>query len=460
MANWVSVEQALTDSGIFQDFENKIAALSEENIKELMGYIDQLNTYKTYLDKASDSFSTQAKIIQRERKLAYTQEMLDKNNQDWGAMANLNGVYKTARGFKSMGTQTKNLKAHQQDLFNETQGLQEFVKQGLINLMNLEHKIMEALYKMNFFKQNVGDSSKGHNPIVDTYVIYFYGDKNADGTQEIIRGEISSTDEAFMNNLVVNSAGDIELSRSIIKDMLNKQHEVIANAKDPTKMNNTYQIYMDALIKEAGAFYNDIVKKVTDMLKESGQTHLGNDKDSELDAAAIALSEREFVENIIEQHQENLRQFLYANEGYTGSSKNRINRGHLAEAFERLYQAHKDANPGEPNIDYAAAVQESLGNDPWYMQGDVGTAQVKSFFDKSNRRVASLKSLQSLCEKLIMVLTSILSGNRENLTTIQNAAAVHYKIQAGQLAKANAKLENDCVRKTAEQMTQEVFKKS
>jgi hypothetical protein len=30
--------------------------------------------------------------------------MLDKNNQDWGAMANLNGVYKTARGFKSMGT--------------------------------------------------------------------------------------------------------------------------------------------------------------------------------------------------------------------------------------------------------------------------------------------------------------------------------------------------------------------
>jgi hypothetical protein len=58
MANWVSVEQALTDSGIFQDFENKIAALSEENIKELMGYIDQLNTYKTYLDKASDSFST------------------------------------------------------------------------------------------------------------------------------------------------------------------------------------------------------------------------------------------------------------------------------------------------------------------------------------------------------------------------------------------------------------------
>jgi hypothetical protein len=52
------------------------------------------------------------------------------------------------------------------------------------------------------------------------------------------------------------------------------------------------------------------------------------------------------------------------------------------------------------------------------MQGDVGTAQVKSFFDKSNRRVASLKSLQSLCEKLIMVLNSILNGNRENLITI------------------------------------------
>ena len=460
MANWVSVEQALTDSGIFQDFENKIAALSEENIKELTGYLDALNYYKKYLDQTGKNFSTQTKITQRERKLAYTQQMLDQNNQDWTVMANLTGVYKTARGFKSMGTQVKNLKAQQQDLFDSTQGLEEFIKDGLIKLMNLEHEIMAALYKMNFFKQNIGDSSKGHNPIVDTYVIYFYGDKNDNGTQEIIRGQISSTDEAFMKHLVVNSVGDIELSKSIINDMMNRQHEIIANAKDPTNMDNTYQIYMDELIKEAGAFYNDIVKKVTDMLKESGQTHLGNDKDSELDAAATALSEREFVENIIEQHQENLRQFLYANEGYTGSSKNRINRGHLAEAFERLYQAHKDANPGEPNIDYATAVQESLGNDPWYMQGDVGTAQVKSFFDKSNRRVASLKSLQSLCEKLIMVLTSILSGNRENLTTIQDAAAVHYKIQAGQLAKANAKLENDCVRKTAEHMTQEVFKKS
>lgn len=460
MANWVSVEQALTDSGIFQDFENKIAALSEENIEQLTGYLNELNRYKEYLDQTGKNFSTQTKITQRERKLAYTQQMLDQNNQDWAAMANLTGVYKTAQGFKSMSTQVKNLKVQQQNLFDSTQGLEEFIKHGLIELMNLEHEIMAALYKMNFFKQNIGDSSKGHNPIVDTYVIYFYGDKNDNGTQEIIRGQISSTDEIFMKHLVVNSAGDIELSKSIINDMMNRQHEIIANAKDSTNRDNTYQIYMDELIKEAGTFYNDIVKKVTDILKESGQTHLGNDKDSELDAAVTALSEREFVENIIEQHQENLRQFLYANEGYADSSKNRINRGHLAEAFERLYQAHKDANPGEPNIDYAAAVQESLGNDPWYMQGDVGTAQVKSFFDKSNRRVASLKSLQSLCEKLIMVLNSILNGNRENLTTIQDAAAVHYKIQAGQLAKANAKLENDCVRKTGERIVQEVFKKS
>lgn len=458
MANWVSVEQALTDSGLFQDFENKVSLLTEENIIQLTVYLDQLKYYSKHLTLASDSISLQAQIAKKEKKLTHTQKALDSNNGDWSVVANLTDVYKSARSFRSMTTQVQNLKSHWDEI-NKNSQLESFIKRELINLMQLEHDIMAALYQMNFFKQNVGDA-KGHNPIVDEYVIYFYGDTNSDGTKEIIRGRVASDDEVLMKNLVVNSSGDIELSKSIIQDMLNMEHEVIANAKDPANTDNTYQTYMDELIKESGAFYNDIVKKVSSLLKESKGMHLGNDKDSDLDAAAIALSEKDLVDNIIEEHQNNLRQFLYYDQAYDGALKNRINRGHFAEAFERLYQAHKDANPGEPNIDYATIVQESLGNDPWYMQGDVGTSQVKSFFDKSNRRVASFKSLSSLCEKLIVVLSSILSGNKQNLIGIQKVAERHCQIQKSQLDKANTKLQDDYCFQVADKLVSQVLKKS
>ena len=50
------------------------------------------------------------------------------------------------------------------------------------------------------------------------------------------------------------------------------------------------------------------------------------------------------------------------------------------------------------------ALKQSLGDDPWYIAGDVGDVQVKTFFDKQDRRVASYNSIISLGYTLISII--------------------------------------------------------
>jgi hypothetical protein len=86
-----------------------------------------------------------------------------------------------------------------------------------------------------------------------------------------------------------------------------------------------------------------------------------------------------------------------------------INRGHIAEAYERYIQ---DSDPfKEPNIDsdrLMGYLQESLGNDPWYARGDVNVGakriQVKSYFDNQDRQLASLYSIINLATSLSTIV--------------------------------------------------------
>lgn len=424
-ANWISVEQVLTDSGIFKDFDEKVSNLQKKQIDELQIYLDKLRKYTERLEQVNNRLKLMRQIKSRERKLA---------NHEY-----------TARGEKQVTTYVKNLKDNNSALLDNKE-LETFIQNDLLDLMELEQQIMTALINMKLFED-------GSISVVDAYAIYFYGEKNSNGTREIVRGEIRSDDKRFKKSLFVDSEGNINLSVSIIKELTDTEQEVIANAKNSE--NNVYQMYMDNLIREAGAFYNDIVKQIQNLLKEARQEHIGNDRDSKLDASIQAINDQNKVEKIIEQHQENLRQFLYSNQNSSSLSKNQINRGHLAEAFERLYQAHKDANPNEPNIDYAKAVEDSLGNDPWYKQGDVGSKQVKSFFDRNNRQVASFSSLKSLCNNLIVVLESIIS--KQNTNKISETAKRYTEIQQQQLKKANQKLNNELT-KMADDLVKSYFK--
>jgi hypothetical protein len=73
-----------------------------------------------------------------------------------------------------------------------------------------------------------------------------------------------------------------------------------------------------------------------------------------------------------------------------------INRGHLVEAYERLLRHN-----GEPRS-YVYFLAQSLGNDPWYIKGDVDQVQVKSFLDNApSRQIASLNSIIELGRRLM-----------------------------------------------------------
>lgn len=382
-----SVEQVLINSGIYQNFSELVQNLSEENKEKLENYLKSLKPYTEKMDAYKEYVDSLTTINQKIEK----KKQLIKSGQEDTTTESL-----------------KDLKQEHRNLLSSK--VRREMGTNLINLMELETDIIKALRKMNFIK-------KGSD--VTTYVIYFYGKKNSEGGLEIIRGEIPANSDTIKNSLFVDSQGNINLRASITETIMKTQEcsKVVIN-NDPT-----YQEDMNGLIKEAGSFYNDIVRKVSSLLRESKSNHLGNDKDSKLDAANSALSQQVDVEAIIKKHQNELRQQLYANERYEGQERNYINRGFLGEAFERLYQAHKEVNPKEPTIDYATALKESLGNDPWYIIGDLKTRQVKTIFDNKSRQVASFDSLAQLLKNQEKILTNIIKGEKEStdLGAIQDA---------------------------------------
>jgi hypothetical protein len=75
-----------------------------------------------------------------------------------------------------------------------------------------------------------------------------------------------------------------------------------------------------------------------------------------------------------------------------------INRGHLMEAYSRLLREEEGTyGDSRSGIDFFRLVADSLGNDPWYISGDVKNTQVKSYLDNASyRNVASLESILQL----------------------------------------------------------------
>ena len=85
-----------------------------------------------------------------------------------------------------------------------------------------------------------------------------------------------------------------------------------------------------------------------------------------------------------------------------------INRGHIFEAYENYLQDLSRPTDERYAINTDKAyeyIANSLGNDPWYSQGDVGSTQVKTFFDRKDRQIASLYSIIDLATSLHDILT-------------------------------------------------------
>ena len=115
--------------------------------------------------------------------------------------------------------------------------------------------------------------------------------------------------------------------------------------------------------------------------------------------------------------------------------KSALNRGHFVEAYERVRQSRTAT--GVPQIGYYQALKDSLGDDPWYIGGDVNQTQVKSFFDNNDRRIASFDSIIKLGKTLVQLVTI----GKDALVSIQKQGAWRIA-QKENFAKADEEIES------------------
>ena len=411
----ISVEEGLKSLGL-EDFKGKIKNISEEYITKFLDDIKNLQKHSEWLKKYETTvLSINQNIKNYQIKIKATDKKIN-NGKTWNDLKNRKKVYATEEEYNQAKKNVEALLESRQNAI-DVLGLDE-IKEHIVSLYYLEEKIMGELYELKMFAEG------RQNPVTETYVIYFHGEKH-DGGSEISRVEISSTDQTFQDNLYVDLKGNLQLSYSIVKKLSSSTSvETIANSKDSSNINSIYQDYVNGLIKEVSTTYSKIVNRARMLLEQGSKKHLGGKKDSELDAIASAYLQRNTVQQLIDQHQQALRNFLYNNNNNNNEKTilagDQVNRGHLMEAFERLYQAHKEAQPNDPQLDYATAVQDSLQNDPWYTQGDVAQKQVKSFLDGHDRQVASFISLRDLCNKLLSTLQDIVNNEKKNINKLND----------------------------------------
>lgn len=245
------------------------------------------------------------------------------------------------------------------------------------------------------------------NPASSTtdYAIYFTGKNNYTYRGTISREELHS--EKFKSYISVGRNGAVMLKKEITQFLQEQEQEGKASPITNTEVYNTI---IKIAIEEITA-----IRLQKEMIRAIAETeHLYGERDNRFDALeAVGLSEGAIMalysrySNIawetIWQQNSNVQKSVWT------QIYGAINRGHIAEAYERYVQ---DSNPfEEPNINpnrLMEYLQESLGNDPWYARGDVNVGgkriQVKSYFDNQDRQLASLFSIINLATSLSTIV--------------------------------------------------------
>lgn len=265
------------------------------------------------------------------------------------------------------------------------------------------------------------------------YAIYFKGEKDQTYRGSISREELHEGE--FRKYISVDrNNGAVMLKKEITKFL---QDSGKASA---ITHNEVYSAIIKIAIQEITE-----IRLQKEMVRAVASTeHLGRNQDNRLDASeAVALSESAIMalyarySNIawetIQSQNPDAQKSIWA------QIYGAINRGHIAEAYERYIQ---DSDPfEEPNIDsdrLMKYLQESLGNDPWYARGDVNLEkqriQVKSYFDNKDRQLASLYSIINLATSLSTIirngLESYLDSAKPNPQTVHQMKALLKKKNA------------------------------
>lgn len=291
--------------------------------------------------------------------------------------------------------------AIQQDI-NYERRAQELI----VQLFKLEHEIM------SFLTDGLADTTD--------YTIYFASEN---GSGPILRGSFTAQDlyNFFDQNgwSIKNNAIQIQYKQAQELFLANKGNSNIAEIS--REAGSTLTNVLKEMLIEARTEYETLQAELEGLETAARKEHLGKERfrrwqslsrivggsySSDGKGGANVSIEATYRKFLMQGASVALAEAL-SQRGYKQNAINKLsmtttrtpygNRGHLVEAVERLIQ--------DPSLSIEAAVQQSLGNLPWYFGGDVGTTQVKGIFE-SYVQLSSFNSLFSLAENIMLAMTN------------------------------------------------------
>lgn len=205
---------------------------------------------------------------------------------------------------------------------------------------------------------------------------------------------IVASDLYASDYLQVNNQGNLMLSQQVTQ-----AKELLKDTEDLSQNEQALKD-LDELVKTMMAFFRELSSEYNKIKAEATKKHLGYEKDRIHDVL-LEMQKNNEIKETFNERVNRMREFLFAG-GKIGLG-GRINRGHIVEAYRHLQQARQNGD----SISYYKALQLALNDDPWYIGGDVGSTQVKAFFDKNDRQIATYSSIVSLGHKLVNMIKNV-----------------------------------------------------
>ena len=356
----VSVEEAMVKSGIIDTIVKTLTDISNDPTKQqiLKSTSIELNQYINQIIELHERIKKITRL---------TKEYLKKSTQN---------------------KRVSSREEYARKLENQNIALNFYtikINRLILSTFKLEHKILDMI-------------SGGVTETAE-YAIYFYGNKSKG---EILRGTIKSQDLYGSKYIYVDPKGNLKISSDIIKAESNFQSIMSTDQDHNAVWDSSFAEDLESLVMETYSFLQDVQTKYSNLTITSKKQHLGRERDAQYDVSRMFSEERAAILKLIQDKQAQMYQFFF----YASSQKpaGRLNRGHLTEAYERILQA-KLAGKTTPTA--YEALSQSLGNDPWYIGGDVGSVQVKSFFDNNDRKIANYGSIIQLGKILIQLIDNV-----------------------------------------------------
>ena len=288
--------------------------------------------------------------------------------------------------------------------------------------------IATTLKKIFILEHEILDEMTNQATATTDYDIYYTSTRHS---TEVMRGRIKAKDLYNSKHVGVDGAGNIVLKASVLQQF----------RENPNS--NTQRVDTDAAYQELAAIIAAYVGSLSSqyqmLLRDARARHIGGHQDNIHDALRSLLVESDVGQEITTYAQQVYARYI--NQQGEAGLFGLINRGHLAEAYSNYLNLDQESRS---SANYLELLKQSLGNDPWYIGGDVGSIQVKSFLDNaSQRQIASLNSIISLGRKLL----NILNNHVKELSNITRSDAVIQKMKAQGLAKGedivNTAIENE-----------------